>query len=75
MSPLRMIPARVLSQLVIYVAYQFSETAVLQKNVKTPATHPDSGLCDVGPGGDLLPGGHVGVPVPGEGPLQLLELL
>ena len=38
-------------------------------------THPDSGLGQVGPGGDLLAGGHVRVAVPGEVALQLLQLL
>lgn len=38
-------------------------------------THPDSGFGQVGPHGDLLPGAHVGVPVPREGRLQLLQLL
>ena len=38
-------------------------------------THPDSWLGDVGPHGDLLPGAHVGVPVPREQRLQLLQLL
>ena len=38
-------------------------------------THPDSGLGDVGPHGDLLPGAHVGVSVPREERLQLLQLL
>lgn len=39
------------------------------------ATHPDPGLGEVGPHGDLLPGAHVGVPVPREQRLQLLQLL
>ena len=38
-------------------------------------THPASGLREVGPHGDLLPGGHVRVSVPCEEGLQLLELL
>ena len=38
-------------------------------------THPDSGLCDVGPHGDLLAGAHVGVAVAREERLQLLQLL
>lgn len=38
-------------------------------------THPDPGLGEVGPDGDLLPGAHVGVAVPLERGLQLLELL
>lgn len=38
-------------------------------------THPDAGLCEVGPDGDLLAGAHVGVAVALEGGLQLLELL
>ena len=35
-------------------------------------TYPDPGLGEVGPHGDLLPGGHVRVPVPREQRLQLL---
>ena len=38
-------------------------------------THPDSGLGDVGPHGDLLAGAHVGVAVAREERLQLLQLL
>ena len=38
-------------------------------------THPDAGLCEVGPDGDLLAGAHVRVAVPLEGGLQLLQLL
>lgn len=38
-------------------------------------THPDSGLGEVGPHADLLPGAHVGVAVPREQRLQLLQLL
>ena len=38
-------------------------------------THPDSGLGEVGPHADLLPGAHVGVPVPRKQRLQLLQLL
>jgi len=38
-------------------------------------THPDAGLCEVGPHGDLLAGAHVRVSVPLEGGLQLLQLL
>ena len=38
-------------------------------------THPDSGLRDVGPHGDLLAGAHVGVAVAREERLQLLQLL
>ena len=40
-----------------------------------PLTHPDSGLRDVGPHGDLLAGAHVGVAVAREERLQLLQLL
>lgn len=40
-----------------------------------PRTHPNPGLGEVGPDGDLLAGGHVGVAVPLEGGLQLLQLL
>lgn len=39
------------------------------------ASYPHSGLGQVGPHGDLLPGAHVRVAVPLEGGLQLLELL
>lgn len=39
------------------------------------ASYPHSGLGQVGPHGDLLPGAHVRVAVPLEGSLQLLELL
>ena len=38
-------------------------------------THPDAGLCEVGPDSDLLAGAHVRVAVPLESGLQLLELL
>lgn len=38
-------------------------------------THPDPCLREVGPHCDLLPGAHVGVAVPLERGLQLLELL
>lgn len=38
-------------------------------------THPDSGLGEVGPHGDLLPSAHVRVAVPGERGLQFLQLL
>lgn len=39
------------------------------------ASYPNSGLRQVGPDGDLLPGAHVRVAVPLEGGLQLLQLL
>ena len=52
-----------------------SITAGIQKGWKNTQTHPDSGLGDVGPHGDLLPGAHVRVPVPREERLQLLQLL
>lgn len=39
------------------------------------ASYPDSGLGQVGPDGDLLPGAHVRVAVPLEGCFQLLQLL
>lgn len=38
-------------------------------------THPDSGLCEVGPHGYLLPGAHVRVTIALEGGLQFLQLL
>lgn len=38
-------------------------------------TYPNPGLGEVGPDGDLLPGGHVRVAIPLEGGLQLLQLL
>ena len=38
-------------------------------------THPDSGLGEVGPHANLLPGAHVGVAVPREQRLQILQLL
>lgn len=38
-------------------------------------THPDPGLCEVGPHGDLLPRAHVRVAIPLESGLQLLQLL
>ena len=38
-------------------------------------TDPDSGLGEVGPGGDLLAGRHVRVPVALERGLELLQLL
>lgn len=38
-------------------------------------THPDPGLCEVGPHGDLLPRAHVRVAIPLESGLELLQLL
>lgn len=38
-------------------------------------THPDPGLCEVGPHGYLLPRAHVRVAIPLESGLQFLQLL
>lgn len=38
-------------------------------------THPNSGLREVGPHGDLLAGGHIRIPIPAECVLQFLQLL
>ncbi|TNN70806.1 hypothetical protein EYF80_018940 [Liparis tanakae] len=41
----------------------------------TGTTHPDAGLCEVGPHGYLLPRAHVRVAIPLESGLQFLQLL
>lgn len=53
----------------------FSLSTHALRTLLRAASYPHSGLGQVGPHGDLLPGAHVRVAVPLEGGLQLLELL
>ena len=55
--------------------YLNCDCAVQSWHLNRVLTHPDSGLGEVGPHADLLPGAHVGVAVPREQRLQLLQLL
>lgn len=58
-----------------YLRTPFTHALRTAAGMWTPASYPHSGLGQVGPHSDLLPGAHVRVAVPLEGGLQLLELL
>lgn len=68
-------PGGFVYQIVLLLRTPFTHALRTATGMCTPASYPHSGLGQVGPHGDLLPGAHVRVAVPLEGGLQLLELL